>query len=228
MSIARSPLLEARRLSRRLPNRQGWLLEDIDLELQAGERLAVVGPSGAGKTLLLRALALLDPLDRGEVCWHGQPIRRDHVPQFRGHVIYLHQRPALMGNTVEEALRQPFSLRLHEEQAFPRDWVLERLKALGRDETFLDKRVRDLSGGEGQITALVRAMQLAPSVLLLDEPTSAMDPATAQAAETMIQRWHDESPGVRALVWVSHDHAQSERMGTRTVFIEAGRLVERS
>jgi len=224
----RAPLLEARHLSRRLPNRQGWLLEDIDLQLQAGERLAVVGPSGAGKTLLLRALALLDPLDRGEVCWYGQAIRRDRVPQFRGNVVYLHQRPALMGDTVEGALRQPFSLRLHQDQTFPRDGILQWLQELGRDEPFLDKRVRDLSGGESQITALLRAMQLEPSVLLLDEPTSAMDPTTSQAAETLIQRWHDQSPGARALVWVSHDRPQSERLGTRTIFIEAGRLVERS
>lgn len=184
------------------------------------------GPSGAGKTLLLRALALLDPLDRGEVCWHGRSIRRDRVPEFRRHVSYLHQRPALMADTVEGALRQPFSLRLHQQQVFRRDWIVERLKELGRDERFLDKRVRDLSGGEGQITALLRAMQLEPEVLLLDEPTAAMDPATAEAAETLIDHWMDGSPSTRALVWVSHDRAQTDRVGRRTVFMEAGQLRE--
>lgn len=201
-------------------------MEDINLQLLAGERLAVVGPSGAGKTLLLRALALLDPLDRGEVCWHERPIRRDRVPEFRRHVIYLHQRPALMAETVEGALRQPLSLRLHHQQTFRRDWIVERLKELGRDEPFLDKRVRDLSGGESQITALLRAMQLEPEVLLLDEPTSAMDPTTSEAAITLLGHWMDQAPTARALVWVSHDRLQTERVSRRMILIEAGRLHE--
>jgi putative ABC transport system ATP-binding protein len=224
MSASESPLLETHHLARRHPGGLGWLLEDINLQLEAGERLAVVGPSGAGKTLLLRALALLDPLDRGEVCWRRRPIRRDRVPEFRRHVIYLHQRPALMADTVEGALRQPFSLQVHHQQVFRPDWVVEQLKRLGRDRRFLEKRVRDLSGGESQITALLRAMQLEPEVLLLDEPTAAMDPATSEAAEQLIDSWMAQAPGARALVWVSHDRAQTDRVGRRTVFIEAGRL----
>lgn len=219
-----APILETRHLHRRHPGGRGWLLEDVNLEVQAGERLAVVGPSGAGKTLLLRSLALLDPLDSGDVCWHERPIRRDRVPEFRRHVIYLHQRSALMGETVEEALRQPFALRLHHQQAFCRDWIVERLTTLSRDEHFLDKRVRDLSGGESQITALLRAMQLEPEVLLLDEPTAAMDPATAEAAERLIDSWMDQKPDARAFVWVSHDRTQTQRVGQRTVVMEAGRL----
>jgi putative ABC transport system ATP-binding protein len=218
-------LLEARQLGRRHPNGQTWLLEDLSLELSAGDRLVVAGPSGAGKTLLLRALALLDPLDHGEVCWQGKAIHRDRVPAYRAQTVYLHQRPALAAETVEGALRQPFSLRVHQARAFDRQWIVDQLQALGRDAAFLDKRVRDLSGGEGQITALLRAMQLQPQVLLLDEPTAAMDPRTAQAAEQLLDRWIQQRPDQRARIWVSHDRQQAERVGNRRITIEAGRLV---
>ena len=139
--------------------------------------MAVCGPSGAGKTLLLRALALLDPLDSGEILWTGRPVARDQVPRFRREAIYLHQRSAVLEDNVEAALRQPFSLRVYRQRQFDRDRAVSFLEQLGRDEAFLAKRVRDLSGGEMQITALVRALQLDPTVLLLDEPTSALDRA---------------------------------------------------
>ena len=106
-------LVEVENLSRRRPDGQGWLLRDIALTLRAGTRLAVVGPSGAGKTLLLRAVDLLDRPDSGCVRWKGQPVRRERVPGFRRQVLYLHQRPALVEDTVERALRRPLALKIH-------------------------------------------------------------------------------------------------------------------
>jgi len=217
-------LLEARHLGRRHPDGQSWLLKDVNLELHAAECLAVVGPSGSGKTLLLRALALLDPLDQGEVCWDGRPIHRDRVPDYRSQVIYVHQRAALPSGTVDAALRQPFALARYRRRSFDPQGIVRRLEQLGRDESFLAKQIRDLSGGESQIVALLRAMQLDPAAMLLDEPTAAMDPATTQAAETLLARWMEEAPGGRALVWVSHDAAQTGRIGRRRIRLESGRV----
>ena len=104
-------LLEARDIDRRHPNGDGWLFSGVSLGITAGTRLSITGPSGAGKTLLLRALAMLDPLDRGQILWKGRTVRRDAIPAFRGSVIYLHQRAALLEETVEASLRRPFSLR---------------------------------------------------------------------------------------------------------------------
>ena len=218
-------LLEARHLGRRHADGSRWLLDDVSLEVRAGERLGVVGPSGAGKTLLLRALALLDPLDRGEVHWRGQPVHRDRVPAFRAQAIYLHQRPALTGETVEAALCHPLSLKMHRLQRFRRDRAVGRLADLGRDASFLDKRVRDLSGGESQIVSLLRALQLEPAVLLLDEPTAAMDPDATRAVETLVDRWIGDAEEARAFLWVSHDEAQIGRVAGRIVNIFEGRLV---
>ncbi len=218
-------LLEARDIGRRHPNGRDWLLEDVSLEVRRGQRLAVAGPSGSGKTLLLRALALLDPLDRGEIRWRGRAVRADRVPSFRRQAVYLHQRPAFGEQTVEAAFRRPFSLGVHRDRRFDRDRAVRRLETLGRDRSFLEKQICDLSGGESQITALVRALELDPALLLLDEPTAALDAETAQAVERMLDRWATDSDRARALVWVSHDTQQAARVAQRVLCVQSGRLV---
>ena len=221
-------LLEARHVGRRHPQREGWLLEDVSLKIGAGRRLAVVGPSGSGKTLLLRALGLLDPLDGGEIRWQGRPIRADQIPVFRRQAIYLHQRPAFAEETVEAALRRPFLLKAHRHRRFDRDRIVRWLGQLGREESFLDKLIRDLSGGEGQIAAFLRAIQLDPVLLLLDEPTAALDANTTRAVEELLEDWLSQSADARAVIWVSHDVEQAQRVADRILSMRAGRLVEES
>jgi len=220
---AARPLLDAQGLGRRNPNGGEWLLRDISLTIDPGDRVAIVGPSAAGKTLLLRALALLDCLDAGDVLWLGQPVAAADVPGFRRHVIYLHQRPALFAGSVEVNLRQPFGLRVHAGRHFDRDWILGRLRSVGRNADFLEQFTGDLSGGEAQIAALLRALQLMPRILLLDEPTAALDPETAQAAEQLVAAWQAED-GARATLWVSHNADQARRVAQRTQRLVGGRL----
>jgi putative ABC transport system ATP-binding protein len=217
-------LLQTTELARRHPNGEPWLLDRVSLEIRAGERVVLSGPSGSGKTLLMRAAALLDPAEAGTVLWQGRPILREAVPRFRAAVIYCHQRPAMIAATVEEALRRPFALKIHRGKKFDRPWILDRLARLGRQENFLEQPVANLSGGEMQMVALLRALQLSPHVLLLDEPTAALDPKTSAAVEESIVDWIDESPDDRALLWVSHDVEQGGRVATRKIFMENGRL----
>jgi len=218
------PLVEARNVARRHPDGRQWLLDHVSLEIRAGARLSISGPSGSGKTLLLRALALLDPLDDGDISWQGRPIRGHDVPDFRRRVVYLHQRPALFETTVEAALRRPFSLRAHRQRRFDRDRIVGWLEGLRRDASFLGKPVGELSGGESQIAALLRALQLDPAVLLLDEPTAALDPPAVAAVEKLLRDWVEELPEKRATVWVTHHARQAARVGEMTVHIVSGRI----
>jgi putative ABC transport system ATP-binding protein len=223
--ISHAPLLQAENIGRRHPDGRAWLLDGVSLRIEPGDRLAMIGPSGAGKTLLLRALARLDPLDQGTILFKGQAVAHDAIPRFRSHVIYLHQRAALIEETVEAALRRPLALKIHRPRRFDRDRVLRWLACLGREADFLTKKVAELSGGEIQITALARALQLDPSVLLLDEPTAALDGPTASAVERLIADWLDESRE-RAMIWVSHNEAQAGRIGRAIIHMAAGRLLE--
>jgi putative ABC transport system ATP-binding protein len=224
-------LLELRNVARRHPTEPRWLLDHVSLALRAGDRFAVSGPSGAGKTLLLRSMILLDPFDQGEVLWRDRPLHPAEIPDFRRSAIYLHQRAVLPcdsshGETVEDALRRPFSLAIHRQRSFDRPKILALLESLKRGATFLEQPVSGLSGGEIQMTALLRAVQLDPMVLLLDEPTAAIDPAAAAAVEQLVDRWWTEKPQERALIWVTHDAAQAQRVADRTMRMENGKFFE--
>ncbi len=220
-----TPLLEARQIGRANAD-GGWLLREVSIRVEAGQRVGLVGPSGAGKTVLLRTLAMLDPVSEGQILSQGRAVHGHHVPEFRTRVSYLHQRSVLLEGTIEENLRLPFTLQHHRRQRFARDRVVAWLAELGRDESFLAKRHGDLSGGEGQLVSLVRALQLEPRVLLLDEPTSALDRPTAAQVERLVTTWLADRPGARAYVWVSHDPEQTERMCDRLVRLDDGHVVE--
>ena len=187
-------------------------------------KLAFWMATGSGKTLLMRALACLDSIDTGEILWHGEPIHGDAVPQFRRQAIYLHQRPALIEGTVEENLRLPFTLRIHRQCEFSRERIISLLGHVNRTGAFLERSSRDLSGGEAQIVALLRAIQLQPALLLLDEPTAALDDESMQMIEQLVNDWFEESPSDRAFVWVSHDKEQVARVAGRILAMHDGRL----
>jgi putative ABC transport system ATP-binding protein len=214
--------LQVRGIGRRDPNGEDWLIRDVSFVLEPGERLAVLGATGAGKTVLLRALALLDPLHAGSIQWRGHAVRDEAVPSYRTQVVYLHQRPSLLDATVEDNLQHPYSFRANRGRRFDRERVLQLLEGLGRPATFLEKSSRDLSGGEAQIVALLRAVQLDPAILLLDEPTASLDSATARAVEGLIDHWFADGRGDRAFAWVSHDLDQASRLTDRILYMRYG------
>lgn len=219
-----SELLQAKSIGRYVSSSNRWLLRDASITVCGGDAIAVVGASGSGKTLLLRALAMLDPIDEGEIIWRGNSIAARDVPGFRRQVIYLHQRPALLEGTVEESLRMPFQFQIHVNSAFNRVYASSLLSSVGRDGTFLSRQTHDLSGGEAQIVALIRALQLNPSVLLLDEPTASLDGASTEVIEQFVLKWHNECQLERALVWVTHNREQAGRIANRMVEMDSGRL----
>ncbi|KVZ87836.1 ATP-binding cassette domain-containing protein [Burkholderia ubonensis] len=217
-------LIDALGVTRRDARSGKILLAPTDFSLPAGARVAITGPSGSGKSVMLRALALLDPLDGGRVLWRGRPIRRSAIPRYRRSVAYLRQRPAQTDGTVESQLRYPYSLAVYRDLTFDRARAEQLAARAGRGADFLDKRASELSGGEAQIAALLRVLQLDPDVLLLDEPTSALDPDSTRAIEALVGAWFDAAPDARAYLWISHDPAQAARIGTLRVTMQAGVL----
>ena len=211
--LDRPQLLSAAGLERRLGDRLLW--SRLDLSLAGGDRLGLVAPSGAGKTLLLRTLALLDPPQAGTFRLLGRPPAAWGLPRWRSMVLYLAQRPVAGGGTVESNLRAPWRFRTRRGR---NGWSYERiaswLAARGRDPSFLSYDAERLSGGELQLLALLRALQFDPTVLLLDEPTASLDGATSAAFEAQLIGWLAAAP--RACVLISHDSEQLERFATRT------------
>jgi len=218
-------LLAAHELGRQSPTTGQWLLRNVSLQVDSGDRLALVGPTGSGKSLLLRALALLDPLDCGEVRWRTRAIPDHDVPRYREQVLYLQQRSPVIEGTVAHNLQLPFSLHRRESLTFPRDRTLVLLDDLGKGADFLDSRTENLSGGERQLVAVLRALLVDPAVLLLDEPSAALDRQATSDLERLVDRWQSAGPRERAYLWVSHDPSQAERMAKRTIHLQDGRVV---
>ena len=207
-------LLCATGLGRRLGD--AWVWRDVEVQLQAGENLAILGPTGTGKSLLLRCLAGLDVADEGRIAVSDRPLDEWQMPSYRARVVYLHQRPALWEGTVEDNLRAVFRLAAHRSRGYDRSHGLRRLAVFERDKAFLGKATAQLSGGEAEIVALIRALSVEPSVLLLDEPTASMDAATTRQAEKLLKRWVCDGPN-RASVWTSHGADQVRRVAGRTL-----------
>lgn len=208
------PLLSVSGLGRQVQNR--WVWQGLDFDLYPGERLAVVGASGTGKSLLLRTLCGLDSVQQGQIIFQGKPLTSWSMPQYRTQIIYLHQRPALLEGTVEENLRCIYKFAYHRDKAYNHKQILAYLQILGRSEDFLDFSCGALSGGEAQIVAFLRALQLAPLVLLLDEPTASLDRATSRCLESVVEAWQNENSD-RAYIWTSHDPIQIGRVSDRQI-----------
>lgn len=186
-------------------------LGPIALQLAAGERVALMGPSGAGKTLTLRAIADLDS-NTGALSLGGEARESMTGPGWRQRVMFV----AANAGWWEDRVGPHFA-------GANTDTVRGLLHALGLETTALGWEVTHLSTGERQRLALARALALEPDVLLLDEPTSGLDEENRDLAEALIVKQSDAGRGV---LFVTHDGVQAERLGHRTLTIKQGKLTE--
>ncbi|MEM7404381.1 MAG: ATP-binding cassette domain-containing protein [Pseudomonadota bacterium] len=190
------------------------LIHDVDCSIVDRGVTAVMGPNGAGKSLLLRLMhGLLQP-DAGELRWNGAPLDRN--VRLRQAMIF--QRPVLLRRTVRANLE--FVVRARPSGGSPDLGAL--LQRVGL-ETKATQQARRLSGGEQQRLAMARAMALAPAVLLMDEPTASLDPASIAMIESLIA---DETAAGTKVIIVTHDLGQARRVANDVLFMHRGRITE--
>jgi sulfate transport system ATP-binding protein len=198
-------------------------VEDVNLQVRAGELVALLGPSGSGKTTLLRMIAGLEAPDSGSILLNGEdatkldPARRGVGFVFQHYALFRHM--TIFENVAFGLRVRPRELRYSKAEI--RDKVLELLK-LVQLENLATHYPNQLSGGQRQRVALARALAVEPKLLLLDEPFGALDAKVRKELRRWLRRLHDELH--IASVFVTHDQEEALEIADRVVIMNQGRV----
>jgi ATP-binding cassette subfamily B protein len=216
--------LEARHVTFTYDGAERPALHDVSISVQPGERLALVGPTGAGKSTLAKLLSRLYDPTAGRVSFDDVDLRVASLASLRERVVVVPQEGFLFGGTIRDNIRiaRGAATDAEVEQALAAIGVLDRFQEFSEG---LDTEVRErgsrLSAGERQLVSLARAALVDPSVLVLDEATSNLDPGTEAVVEQALERLMDG----RTVIVVAH-RLSTVRRADRIGVIDHGRLVE--
>jgi len=201
------------------------VLDGIDLTVENGETLAVLGQSGTGKSVLLKLIIGLQEPDSGSIFIHGQDIailQLDALNEIRKKMGFLFQQAALYDSlTVEQNVAFPLKRHTNMTQAEQRDRIKELLAEVGM-EGDLKKMPSDLSGGMQKRVGLARALALDPGILLLDEPTAGLDPITSGEIDELILKLQAEHD--MASIVVTHDLHSAKTIADRLALLHKGKV----
>lgn len=210
--------LEARQLRKSYEGRV--LLDGVDLRLAPRTVTTLGGPSGGGKTTLLRILGQLSDPDHGQVLLDDEDVRTLEPRAVRRRIALVAQAPAMFPGTVLDNVRTGPRLAGDD---LPQSTARELIVRAGLEPQFLDQDARALSGGEKLRVAVARALALRPEIWLLDEPTAALDP---DRAHTLLSLLRELVAGGAAMLVVTHDERALERLDGRNLVLAAGRLTD--
>jgi len=196
------------------------ILKNVSFELARGEILVLLGPSGAGKTSLLRCLNRLDSLDSGNVFLDGTDTRALPVTELRRRIGLIFQAPALIPGTVKKNVCAGPRLAGRD---ISDEACRSLLSQVGLKSEYCGRNVEILSLGERQRVALAQVLANEPDILLLDEPTSALDPTAILVVEALIQSLHNKLN--TAMVLVTHNLEQAKRFNAHTLVLADGEVL---
>jgi peptide/nickel transport system ATP-binding protein len=228
----REALLEVRRLhaEHRMKGGTVTAVEDVSFTLHLGERLALIGESGSGKTTIARAIVGLHPSMKGEVLVDGQvlsPVARERTAEQRRRIQLIFQSPLDALNPrhrVSDAIARPAQALRGLSRANAERQVYELLEVVRLPARIADRYPREISGGEAQRVAIARALAAQPEVLVCDEVTSALD-VSVQAAVLALLEELCEQLGV-SLIFISHDLGVVACVAEYVLVVERGAVVE--
>jgi putative ABC transport system ATP-binding protein len=212
------PILKVENLTRQVGDAK--LVDNVSLEVCCCDVIAIVGPSGSGKSSLLRLLNRLDEPDGGSVYLEGRDYRSIPPRELRQQIGMVLQQPYLFPGTIADNIRFGPQQRGESISAEQIENLLRQVGLSGYGE----REVSTLSGGEAQRVSVARTLANAPKILLLDEPTSALDQTAEKEVEKLLVRIFREQS--QTCLIVTHDPDQARRMATKVMQMEGGRLVK--
>lgn len=191
---------------------------DIEyLEIESGQITGITGPNGSGKTTLMNIIAGIDPEYQGKIKYNDETLNK----QIIENMTYVFQKPYLFRRTVRENIIYPLKVRNYDK--IKSKELLKKTITNLNIEDLMKLKAHKLSGGESQKVALARALIFSPNILLLDEPTSNIDPDYINIMESEILRFHKESKGT--IIIVTHNIEQSLRLCQNIVNLDNGKVV---
>jgi len=210
-----------KKVSKRFTNSEVDAVNQVDLEINSKEFLVILGPSGSGKSSLLRLIAGLEETTGGEV-YFGNELMNDISPRDRN-ISMVFQNFALFPNmTVYENIA--FPIRASGKESENLDSEVKRIASMLQIDDLLDRKPGALSGGEQQRVSLGRAIIKKPKVFLMDEPLSNLDASLRSELRTEIKKLHKEL-GI-TFIYVTHDQTEAMSMADRIALIKDGKLLQ--
>lgn len=199
------------------------VLKGVDLEVNEGEVISIIGESGSGKSTFLRCINLLENYDDGMIYFQGEDIKTININKLRTHIGMVFQQFNLFNNMnvlKNCTIGLTKVLNIPQKEAYKK--ALEMLEIVGM-ERFINANVNSLSGGQKQRVAIARALALNPSVMLFDEPTSALDPKNVNEVLTVISELAKKG---MTMIIVTHEMRFARNVSNKVVFMDEGKIGE--
>lgn len=194
------------------------ILKGINAVIDPGDYITIIGPSGSGKSTFLKLCCHLISPSKGTILYKNKSIMEHNPMELRKNIAYCFQTPYLFGETVMDNISFPYSMRGIKVNS-------ERLEELfllfNLDKNYLEKNVKNLSGGEKQRIALIRTLLFKPEVLLLDEITSALDVDNTLIVENVMKSLNQNGT---TILWITHNPEQSKKNASKRLTIESGEI----
>lgn len=194
------------------------ILNGINLSVEKGDCISIVGQSGSGKSTLLKMCADLLEISKGDIFYKEINYKEYDPIELRKNISYCIQLPYLFGNTVYENLEFPFKIR---KEKFDNTRVKALLESFNLDKSILCQDINSLSGGEKQRISIIRNLVYTPDILLLDEATSALDNDNAKRVEEHIKQLNLRGTTV---LWITHSIEQSKCIFNKRITLWEGKV----
>ncbi len=226
------PFVEFKNVSKKFPEKE--VLKTISFEVEKGETFIIIGPNGSGKTTILRLLNMLDTPTSGKIFFDGEEINSSTQNQLklRRRQSMVFQNPIMFNTTVYKNIAYGLKARMLGGMKIPIEKIKERLEMQKVEEMlkyfnmleYADQKATTLSGGEMQKVALARVLVLKPELLLLDEPTANLDPASGALIEEVIRDIKQKKE--HTIIMTTHNMFQAKRLADRVGFLYGGEIIE--
>ena len=221
-------MIEIKGLSKRFSTANGTLLalDNVNLTLDKGELVGIIGMSGAGKTTLLRCLSLLERPDEGEIVIDHLNLldaRDDRMREYRQKIGVVFQGNQLLKQrNVYDNIAFPLTLKNQKKEEYDARIknLIELVGLVGKEKSYPSQ----LSGGQKQRVAIARALASEPDLLLLDEPTSALDSITTRALLELLKEIHQKTQAT--ILIITHELSVVEKVCEKVVVIDGGQFIE--